>query len=255
MAMSRTLLINADDLGIHEGATDAVIETLDHGLAASVSLMVPCPGAERALRILAERPDLAVGIHLTLIADFPDHPWAPLTGGASLLHRSGQLFPVEGRADLLAQARLDEVEAEFRAQIEAALSAGLRPTHLDWHCLADGGRPDIFAVTLALADEYGLRIRAWLDDSRRAISGRGQPVQDHPFLDSFAIPLQDKEDRLIRRLRDLPPGLSEWAMHPALPNPIDPGSEVRRTDHAFLVSSRAKEIVEEEGITLIGYGE
>ena len=27
---------------------------------------------------------------------------------------------------------------EFRAQVNAVASAGLAPTHLDWHCLADG---------------------------------------------------------------------------------------------------------------------
>ncbi|MGI5917824.1 MAG: ChbG/HpnK family deacetylase [Anaerolineae bacterium] len=34
---------------------------------------------------------------------------------------------------MLARAKRDELELEFRAQIEAALGAGLKPTHLDWH--------------------------------------------------------------------------------------------------------------------------
>lgn len=45
--------------------------------------------------------------------------------------------------------RLDELEVEFRAQIEAVLSAGLKPTHLDWHCLHNGGRADFdFLISL-----------------------------------------------------------------------------------------------------------
>jgi hypothetical protein len=39
----------------------------------------------------------------------------------------------------MAQAKLEELEAEFRAQIEATLAAQLKPTHLDWHCLRFGG--------------------------------------------------------------------------------------------------------------------
>jgi hypothetical protein len=45
--------------------------------------------------------------------------------------------------------------------------AGLTPTHLDWHCLADGVRADIFDVTLMLADEYGIAVRAWLEPARQ----------------------------------------------------------------------------------------
>ena len=44
------------------------------------------------------------------------------------------------RSALLAAAKLSEVERELRAQIDAVVEVGLAPTHLDWHCLADGGR-------------------------------------------------------------------------------------------------------------------
>jgi hypothetical protein len=37
--------------------------------------------------------------------------------------------------EFLAQVRLDQLEMEFRAQIEAVSAAGLKPTHLDWHAL------------------------------------------------------------------------------------------------------------------------
>ena len=39
------------------------------------------------------------------------------------------------------------------------LATGLTPTHLDWHALADGGRNDIFDLSLALAEEYQLAAR------------------------------------------------------------------------------------------------
>ena len=69
------------------------------------------------------------------------------------------------RAALLAAAKLNEVERELRAQIEAVVDVGLAPTHLDWHCLADGGRADILDLTMALAQEYALAARVWLVDS------------------------------------------------------------------------------------------
>ena len=178
---------------------------------------------------------------------------ALVVNGSSLLDASGRMFSPDERAGLLRSARIEEVEAEFRAQIEVVLDAGLAPTHLDWHCLADGGRPDIFDVTLALADEYGVAVRAWLEPARRALRERGLPVVDHDFLDSFSIELAGKASRYARLLRELPAGLTEWAVHPAFANALDPGSAVRRTDHEFLVSAQARELVEEEGITVIGW--
>jgi hypothetical protein len=39
----------------------------------------------------------------------------------------------------------------------------------DGHHLADGGRDDIFDLTLALADEYGLALRSGLSQPLRAV--------------------------------------------------------------------------------------
>jgi predicted glycoside hydrolase/deacetylase ChbG (UPF0249 family) len=184
---ARVLLVNADDFGIYPAASAAVIDAIDHGIAASCSVLVLGPGAPEALRMLADRPDIAFGVHLTLVTDFPDQQWSTRTHGRSLLDASGRMFGSDDRAGLLRSARIDEVEAEFRAQVEVVLDAGLTPTHLDWHCLADGGRADIFDVTLMLADEYGIAVRAWLEPARRTLRDRGLPVVDHDFLDSFSI--------------------------------------------------------------------
>ena len=135
------------------------------------------------------------------------------------------------------------------------LATGLTPTHLDWHALADGGRDDIFDLSLALAEEYQLAARVWLDRGRRA---RDLPVVDHDFLDSFALDVYEKAERNRRLLHNLPPGLSEWAVHPGLGDvmsrKIDDGWKVRRTDLAFLISSEAQEAVRREGIVIIDYG-
>ena len=250
---ARVLLVNADDFGIYPAANAAVIDAIDHGIAASCSVMVLGPGAPDALRMLADRPDIAFGVHLTLVTDFPDQQWRIRTSGRSLLDATGRMFGSDDRAGLLRSARIDEVEAEFRAQLEVVLEAALTPTHLDWHCLADGGRADIFDVTLMLADEYGIAVRAWLEPARRRLRARGLPVVDHDFLDSFSIERPGKAARYVQLLRDLPAGLTEWAVHPALANADDSSSWVRRTDHEFLVSAQAREVVEEEGITVIGW--
>jgi predicted glycoside hydrolase/deacetylase ChbG (UPF0249 family) len=258
---ARVLIINADDFGIYPSANNAVLQSIEHGIASSCSLMPPCPGARQALELLHERPNIPFGVHLTLVCDFAGHRWQPLAPAEnvpSLLDGDGCFFGTDGKGQLLTQAQLFEVELELRSQIEAVLATGLTPTHLDWHSLADGGREDIFDLGLALADEYRLAARVWLEPSRRTARRLGLPVVDHDFLDSFSLEVDTKASRYLQLLHELPAGLSEWAVHPGLGDAasreIDKGWRVRHTDLEFLISREARDAVRQEGIMIIDYG-
>jgi hypothetical protein len=259
---ARVLIVNADDFGMYHAVNVAVIRSIEEGIASSCSLMVPCPGALEAMHLLRQHPHIPFGIHLTLFCDTARGRWGPLTVRGkvpSLLNEAGELFSPAQVPELVAQARLEEVDLEFRAQLNAVSGAGLTPTHLDWHCLADGGREDIFNLTVALAGEYGLAVRVWLEPGRQRIRRQGLPVTDHEFLDSFRLDIDGKPAHYGKRLRDLPAGLSEWAVHPGLGDEesqaIDPGGWlVRRTDYEFLASPQARELIQSEGITVIDYG-
>jgi predicted glycoside hydrolase/deacetylase ChbG (UPF0249 family) len=257
---ARVLIINLDDFGMYQAINTAVVASIEDGVASSCSLMVPCPGASDAMELLRRRPGIPFGIHLTLFCDTTRHRWGPLTVKEkvpSLLDEAGGLFTPTNVPGLLARARLDEVELEFRAQIAAVFDAGLTPTHLDWHCLADGGRDDIFELTVALAAEHGLAVRVWLEPGRRRARQHGLPVVDHDFLDSFRLDLDGKADRYGQLLCALPVGLSEWAVHPGLGDDearaIDPGWRVRRTDYDFLISPQTRQTLEQEKIVVIDY--
>ena len=229
-ADARVLIVNGDDLGMYQAIDLAIVDSIEDGIASSCSLMVPCAWALHAMRLLRQRPQIPFGIHLTLVCDTALYRWGPLTAKEkvpSLLDEAGALLTPGEAPELLAKARLDEVELEFRAQIDTVVNAGLTPTHLDFHCLADGGRGDILDLTVALASEYGLAVRVWLDPGRRRLRQRGLPVVDQPFLDSFSLDIDGKSARYAQLLRELPVGLNEWAVHPGLDNqesqPIDPG--------------------------------
>lgn len=261
-ADARVLIVNCDDFGMYDAINTAVVDSIERGIASSCSLMVPCPSAPHAMRLLRERAEIPFGIHLTLVCDTPHYRWGPLTAKEnvpSLLDDAGELFisTPAGRSELLAQARLDEVELEFRAQIDAVADAGLAPTHLDFHCLADGGRADILDLTVALAAEYGLAVRVWLEPGRQKARQQGLPVTDNEFLDSFSLDLEGKSAQYARLLRDLPSGLSEWAVHPSVgreeSQAIDSGWRVRRTDYDFLTSPEARALLQQEGIVVIDY--
>lgn len=239
----------------------ATVEAIEEGVATTCSLMTPCPAASHAIELLRANAGVPFGIHLTFVCDLASYRWGPLSAMErvpSLLDRNGRLFGPRETSELMAQARLEELELESRAQIEAALSAKLEPTHLDWHCFRDGGRDDVFEMTVQLAGEYGLAVRASDRRAQDFLKARGLPANDHPLLDSFELEIDGKSARYAEMLRELPPGLSQWAVHPGRADheakTLDPdGWRVRRTDYEFLTSGRAREIIVDEGIALLSY--
>ena len=260
-ADARLLIINADDFGMCHAVNEAVFRVLKDGLARSTTLMVPCPWMLQAMRFLADNPEIPFGIHLTAISEWPVYRWGPVTAREkvpSLVDAAGYFYNFQQMPEFLAQVRLDQLEMEFRAQIEAVLAAGLRPTHLDWHCLRIGNRADVFEVMFSLAREYGLALRlasrSWIEK----LQSQGFPTNDYVFLDSYLLDPVNKVARYAELLRELPVGLSEWAVHPGLDSAellaIEPGgNHIRQTDFDFLVSQQAKDIVREEGIILLDY--
>jgi predicted glycoside hydrolase/deacetylase ChbG (UPF0249 family) len=92
---ARVLIVNCDDFGMYDGINAAVIDSIEQGIASSCSLMVPCPSAPNAMRLLRGRPAIPFGIHLTLVRDSTHDRWGPLTAKQivpSLLDDAGDLF-------------------------------------------------------------------------------------------------------------------------------------------------------------------
>src|SRR5688572_18876509 len=140
---ARLLIINADDFGMCHAINETVIRALEKGVLRSTTLMVPCPWALHAMHFLADHPEVPFGVHLTAISDWADYRWGPVTPREkvpSLINKAGYFYNFERMPEFLAHVNLDELEMEFRAQIEAVLDAGLKPTHLDWHALRISGR-------------------------------------------------------------------------------------------------------------------
>ena len=258
---ARLLIVNADDFGMSESVNKAVLRSIKQGVARSTSLMVPWPGAAQARQILRENPEIDFGVHLSVICDMPGYRWgsvAPDETVPSLVDESGRFYGLDRRAQFVERAKFDELEVEFRAQIEAVVSAGLRPTHLDWHCLADGGRHDVFQMTLGLARKHGLALRVHSRPWIPKLQSHGLPTNDHDVLDSYSLDPVGKSRRYVQMLRDLPFGLTEWAVHPALDGAelreMEPDSwQVRHTDYEFLVSAEARETIQEESVILLSH--
>ena len=260
-ADARLLIINADDFGMCHAVNAAIFGALQEGIAQSTTLMVPCPWALHAMHFLADHAEIPFGVHLTAISDWEEYRWGPLTPRErvpTLLNAEGTFHNFQQMPEFLAHVSFDELETEFRAQIEAVLAAGLQPTHLDWHALRLKNRQDISALMLGLAREYGLALRVADQSWGEQVQNQGLPANDYDLLDSYLVDPATKADLYVELLRNLPAGLSEWAVHPGVDNAelqtIDPGGSYnRQTDFDFLTSQQTKDVIKEEGIILLNY--
>ncbi len=258
---ARLLILNADDFGFCHAINEAIMGTLRAGVVRSTTLMVPCPWALHAMHFLKDHHEIPFGVHLTVISDPADYRWGPVSDREkvpSLVDQAGYFYNFADMHAILPEVRLAELETEFRAQIDAVLATGLQPDHLDWHALRFGGRTDIPELMAHLAKEYGLALRVIGRPMIEKLHSQGLPAIDYDFLDSYGIDPLAKPARYAQLLRELPAGLSEWAVHPGLDNvelqAIEPGgSPSRQADYDFWTSPQAKEIVQEAGIILIDY--
>ncbi|MFN8371686.1 MAG: polysaccharide deacetylase family protein [Anaerolineae bacterium] len=258
---ARLLILNADDFGMCHAINEGILRCITQGVVRSTTLMVPCPWALHAMNQLRAHPEITFGIHLTAICDGVDYRWKPLTARdkvPSLVDETGYFYRFERMADLFAQVELAQLELEFRAQIETVLAAGLKPTHLDWHSLRLNARTEIPDLMFRLAREYGLALRMANAAMRAKVQQQGLPCVDYDFVDSYMLGTEDKAARYVQMLRELPEGLSEWAVHPGLDDPelltIEPeGNHFRQLDVDFLTSAEAREVLQQEGITLLSY--
>lgn len=129
---NKRLIVNADDLGLSHGITDAILQCHANGIVTSASFMVNQSASLYAVDRLQEYPNLDVGIHLNLCQGSPVLPPSEVP---SLVGSDGQfLRPSEmGRRLVRWKVSSSEIEAEFGAQIDRMLAHGLRPSHADSH--------------------------------------------------------------------------------------------------------------------------
>ncbi len=152
----RRVVIHADDLGMSHGANRAFADLWALGVVTSGSVMVPCPWFADLAGMYAGNPAWDVGVHLTLTSEMKGYRWRPLTRAPAM---SGLTDP-DGffHSDVPTVRRMadrEAVEAELRAQIDAAAAAGIDVTHVDDHMGAVLA-PEFSDIYVRIATDYGL---------------------------------------------------------------------------------------------------
>lgn len=252
----KLLIVNCDDLGSSASANRAIGDVVGRGLATSATLMVPCPWA---LDGVARARDGGIGVHLTLTCEYPAYRWRALTGAASL-HDSQGFLPATIQ-EVWANARLDDVRAECRAQIDQALAWGVDVTHLDAHMGTMQLEPRYAALYLELAQAYRLPVRMI---GARGAALYGLDTRDRAaeagvvFPDSLVDLWGRERGTFAQRMAALRPGVTELFFHPAEDGPELRGYDLREADqragdYAEMLSSGYRDAIAQAGARLISF--
>lgn len=266
---ARQIVIHHDDIGANHATNTAFVELSDLGFCTCGSVMVPCPWFDEMAEIARGRPDLDLGVHLTLNAEFAKYRWRPLTGVSDngLTDAHGYMprtVSAARRADPAA------VEAELRAQVDTALAAGIDVTHLDAH-MGTAQMPEFLDIYLRLGEDYRLPVMlpalaaalafssgaaysASTLDHYRATLDRGNPAFDGIVWTPFGARAAEA-DAYRAIFAATPPGRTFGAFHFNPAGEIEhysPDAQLRITEYELFRSGAVQAILAELGIEPVG---
>lgn len=150
MADEVRLLVRADDAGSTLSANMGCFRAAAEGIVQSVEVMMPCAWVEHAAALFNPRPDIDIGIHLTLTSEWTNLRWRPLTQAPSLVDQTGSFYPSFAPVNYPNAVGLNQVDwsvseavAELSAQIDLGLKTFRNVTHISSHMIADFAELDV----------------------------------------------------------------------------------------------------------------
>ena len=159
------LIVRGDDMGFSHSGNEALIKCYKEGIERSIEVIVPSPWFPEAVKLLEENPRVDVGIHLVLTSEWDNIKWRPLTDCSSLKDADGYFYPMiwpnknyPNRALLQHNWKLEEIEKEWRAQIELALKKIPRLSHISGHMGCTNMNDSVNTLARKLAKEYKIDI-------------------------------------------------------------------------------------------------
>lgn len=268
---SKLLIIHADDMGLSHSVNIATENAFQSKSITSGSIMVPCPWSSEIADYVRNNPGTDAGIHLTLTAEWKFYKWDGVTSSdkiTSLLDQNGFFYPsVE---EVTKHVNPAEAQVELVAQIEKAMSMGVKPTHLDTHMGSVLARPELVKIYLSLSEKYNLPVlfpRAYVS----MLPADVQPVYakkifllDNLFMLDQSMIKDNWIDAYKTAIESMKPGLNQMIVHVSIDNEEmraisighdDYGSQWRQKDLDMLQSSEFKQLLKSNNIILISWGQ
>jgi len=255
------LIIRADDMGSSHASNEACIETATKGIATSIEVMAVAPWFPEAVRMLNDNPILDVGLHLVITSEWDNIKWRPLTNCPSLTDSNGYFLPMmgpnpnyPGLSVMENNWKPEEIEQEFRAQVELALKNIPRISHISGHMGSIGFDEKVAEMTHRLAETYHL-----IDDTDLEKEGKLMNVG----YEGDSKTSSEKKTAFLAMLNKLDPGKTYlFVDHPAYDNAEMQavhhiGYENVATDRQgvtdLFTDPEVKKAIQEKGIELVSY--
>lgn len=269
---TRVLLLHADDVGMCQAETQAMLDHAAFGLVRCGAIMAPCPWVPMIARAARHDATLDLGVHLTLNCEWAGYRWGALSTrdpASGLLDEQGYLWSsVEAlHTHMVPEAAI----AEMRVQVEHLQRLGIDLTHIDTH-MGAVLHPALGPAYIRLALEYQLPVmvpRQVMFGGRVPPGWAGELVRlvaelersGYPLIDQIAALGREPEQRVeqyIRLIESLPPGITHLLFHAATPGPeieeITDGWDTRVADyHAFLDPRLRDYLARRKDVAVIGY--
>jgi chitin disaccharide deacetylase len=271
----RVAIIHADDIGNSQASVSAFAELAAFGLVSSGAVMVPCGWFPAAAAASRARPEADLGVHLTLTCEWDACRWGPISTCdpvSGMIDDEGYFYRTTEQAQ--AHGRPDAVARELAAQVERALAAGMRPTHVDTHMgsvysaaflpmYLDVARRYRLAPMFFRDDQAGWRARGADAETAAGMAKLSAQLEDAgvPLIDNIAMmPLDAPDDRIgqaKRMFEGLPPGLTHFILHPSHDTPelraCSASWPSRVADLQAFQSEELRAHIRSIGIQVIGY--
>jgi chitin disaccharide deacetylase len=164
----KSLIVNADDFGYTAGINAGILRAFQDGILTSTTIMASGPAFDDAVALVRANPSMDVGVHLVLVGGKAVAPSAEIP---SLAKANGDL--PDSLLELVGKLsggliQTEDIEREFRAQIERVMAAGISPSHLDTHKHTHV-HPIVMEALFRIAREFGiLRVRRPFEEAQTA---------------------------------------------------------------------------------------
>lgn len=142
--------------------------------------MVPCPWFAEAAQMARINPGLDIGVHLTLNSEARSYKWRPLTGVSDNGLTGSDGFFWDNVPDVRRHAQPKAVEEELRAQVNAAMDAGIDVTHLDCH-MGAAMMPEFVDIYEKLGAEFNLPLLLMQDYRTFSVLDYAGPVSTEAY--------------------------------------------------------------------------
>jgi len=252
----RKLIINADDYGLSDGICQAINKLFDAKAISSTTMMLAAEGAvDRCRKWNVKRYVGKVGVHLQLTSGRPILPGIKIPG--IINQTTGNFRPKTELANL----DLEDVEREWRAQIELAHKIlNDKPSHIDSHHGAHhlDGLAEVF---IKLALEFNLPIRdcILMREFKTGVELFGSDVVIYEWtgLGLSDVELKHEIHKALNNSRDN--DILELVTHPGFSSAelknISTLNDLREKDYASLLNIKKEQWLKLEGIQLISFSE